>query len=217
MCQLEGSGRGPRTTSRYSSPLPARIHPASPWHCKWILSKHFCKKLTSDFMVQQHMNALNGDDYRRGYSPYLSSSVTFDTRTMACLRTCHLFQLFLDQLARLRSCRYVTFLMQPEEYREVWAAYMQSAGKVFFKHNNTQSTRLDFQLVHHLKELHLTKHQIISLASFSIFAQEIVPKKPIEDSDSSSVQYFRKSRLFDLTAPEYIRPSVFRPDLDRPG
>ena len=85
------------------------------------------------------------------------------------------------------------------------------------KHNNTQSTRLDFQLVHRLKELHLAKYQIISLASSTIFAQEIVPKKPIEDSDSSSVQHFRESRLSDLTAPEYIRPSVFRPDLDRPG
>ena len=115
MCQLEGSGRGPRTMSRYSSLLPARIHPAPPWHCKWTLSKHFCKELTSDFMVQQHMNALNGDDYRRGYSPYLSPSVTFGTRTMACLRTCHLFQRFHDQLARRRSCRYVTFSMQPEE------------------------------------------------------------------------------------------------------
>ncbi len=164
------------------------------------------------------MNALNGDDYRRGYSPYLSPSVTFGTRTMACLRTCHLFQLFHDQLARLRSCRCVTFPMQPEEISGslgcLYAIRRQGSSPNTTIHNLRDSIS---KLVHRLKELHLAKHQIISLASSTIFAQEIVPKKPIEDSDSSSVQYFRKSRLSDLTAPEYIRPSVFRPDLDRPG
>ena len=168
-------------------------------------------------MVQRHMNALNGDDYRCGYSPYLNPSATFSTRTMACLRTCHLFQLFHHQSARLRSCRYVTFPMQLEEISGILGCLCNPQVRFISKHNNTQSTRLDFQFVHRLEELHLAKHQMISLASSTIFAQDVVPKKPTEDSDSSSVQYFRKSRLSDLTASEYIRPSVFRPDLDRPG
>lgn len=140
------------------------------------------------------MNALNGDDYRRGYSPYLSPSVTFGTRTMACLRTCHLFQLFHDQLARLRSVCDISHAAG-KNIRKSGLLICNPHARFISKHNNRQPTRLDFQLVHRLKELDLAKHQIISLASSTIFAQDIVPKKPIEDSDSSSVQHFRKSRL----------------------